>query len=101
MYTPFTHRGERYRQVGYWFATGHWYAQPRDAWTPDRSSDFADFCAERADEYSAGQVTYLASIPDLWDRFQREVVWAPPDPDTALSFDQCEAAGLDGTLRSM
>ena len=25
----------------------------------------------------------------------------PPDPEAALSFDECEAAGVDGTLRDM
>lgn len=27
--------------------------------------------------------------------------WPAPDPDSALSFDEVEAAGLDGTLRNM
>jgi hypothetical protein len=27
--------------------------------------------------------------------------WPPPDPDEALSFDECEEAGVDGTLRSI
>lgn len=27
--------------------------------------------------------------------------WPPPDPDDALSFDEVEDAGLDGTLRDM
>jgi hypothetical protein len=25
----------------------------------------------------------------------------PPDPDSALTFDEVEVAGLDGTLRNM
>jgi hypothetical protein len=27
--------------------------------------------------------------------------WPPPDPDDALSFDECEEAGVDGTLREV
>ena len=27
--------------------------------------------------------------------------WPAPDPADALSFDECEAAGLDGTLRTI
>lgn len=27
--------------------------------------------------------------------------WPTPDPDEALSFDECEAAGVDGTLRQI
>lgn len=28
-------------------------------------------------------------------------VFPPPDPDSAASFDECERAGIDGTLRSL
>lgn len=30
-----------------------------------------------------------------------DAYWAPPDPDATLSYDECEDAGLDGTLRDM
>ena len=74
-----TQRGVRYRAMGYWFATGWWFAQPRDAWVPDRSSEFGNYCGRRADEYDSELVTHLPSIPDMWKEFTDEP--APPDDD--------------------
>lgn len=54
--------------------------QPVQGGTPDFAPVHADgfyFCANK--------------IAQLW--------LAPPDPDTALDFDECEAAGVDGTNR--
>ena len=68
-YKILTPRGERYAQIGYWFATGWWFAQRRADWVTDHSSDFRDYCARRADEYANGQETHLPSIPDLWKEF--------------------------------
>lgn len=149
MYTPLTTRGEEYRKIGYWFATGWWYAQPRDQFVPDRSQEFAEFCARLADEYALEKTHYLSSVLGMWDQFH---TWAPPaitrcdhcgqpvmpnnqlqtlegyhwkhvslernqpigfwsclgvaamatvDGHQELTFDQCEAAGLDATMRSM
>lgn len=69
---PYTESGQRYHDMGYWFATGWWFAQPRDEWVPDRSSEFADYCRLRRDHYMAGGVTALPSIPDMWTEFQEE-----------------------------
>lgn len=69
MYTPLTPSATNYRTMGYWFATGHWFAQPRTDWTPDFSSDFGDYCARRRDDYVAGHATSLPSIPDLWTEY--------------------------------
>jgi len=72
---PYTESGQRYHTMGYWFAVGWWFAQPRDIFLPDRSSEFADYCRLRRDEYMAGGVTSLPSIPDMWKEFTDE-----PDP---------------------
>jgi len=58
-----------YRTAGYWFASGWWFAQPRDKWVPDFSDDFANHCVRRRNEYDNGQVTSLPSIPDMWDEY--------------------------------
>jgi hypothetical protein len=71
-YTPRTGRGERYRNIGYWFATGWWFAQDRSEFVPDRSQEFADLCAQRADAYELESTHHLASIPDLWAEFREE-----------------------------
>jgi hypothetical protein len=99
MHTPLTTRGEEYRKIGYWFATGWWYAQPRAQFVPDRSQKFAEFCAALADEYALEKTHYLPSVLGMWDQFVRDVIFAAPNPDSALTFDQCEAAGLDPTGR--
>ena len=77
--TTQTDAGSRYWGMGYWFATGWWFAQPRDAFIPDRSTEFADYCRHRRDVYETGAVTSLPSIPDMWKEFTDEP--APPDDD--------------------
>lgn len=73
MYTPLTTGGRNARTMGYWFATGHWFAQKRTDWTPDFSSDFGDYCARRRDQYEAEHATSLPSIPDLWNEYLTEM----------------------------
>lgn len=80
MYTPLTKRGERYRTMGYWFATGYEQSErdrlrdTPDYWhIPDRSQEFGDFCAEQADFYENGQTHSLQSIPDLYRTFKEAV----------------------------
>ena len=72
---PHTESGQRYWGMGYWFATGWWFAQPRDAWVPDRSQEFGDYCRHRREVYETGAATSLPSIPDMWKEFTDE-----PDP---------------------
>jgi hypothetical protein len=102
MYTPLTESGHSYRRMGYWFATGIWFEHARadpDSWIADRSSVFGDYCARRRDDYVFGNVTYLPSIPDLWDEFSDEIVFAPPTEATRADADTCQRHGLDPTGR--
>lgn len=90
----------RYWGIGYWFATGWWFAQPRDEWVPDRSQEFANYCERRREEYEApGGPCFLPCIPDLWTEFWSTVVFAPPTEATRATADQCELAGLDPSGR--
>lgn len=64
---------DNYRMMGYWFATGHWYAQDRNEWTPDFSSDFGDYAQRRRLAYDNGEVTSLPSIPHMWGEYVAEL----------------------------
>lgn len=64
-----TTNANNYRSMGYWFASGHWFAQPREAWAPDFSSDFGHYCRRRRIDYDQGGVTHLPSIPDMWNEY--------------------------------
>ena len=57
---------ERYWAMGYWFAVGYW-SNGRDGL--ERSSEFADYCAGRREEYEAGAACSLPSVPELWTEF--------------------------------
>lgn len=78
MYTPTSESARNYRTVGYWFATGWWFAQPRGEFVPDHSTEFGEYCARRRDEYEDGTVGFLPSVPDLWTRFKETL----DDPST-------------------
>jgi hypothetical protein len=101
MYTPLTVPGAQYRKMGYWFATGVWFAHSRtdpDSWIVDRSQAFGDYCAERRDRYSLGYVSHLPSIPDMWVEFGDEL-FSPPTEATRADADYCERLGLNPTGR--
>lgn len=80
-YIPTTESGRNYRNMGYWFATGRYFAaiRPDEPWIEprsdvmDHSSAFAGYCAWRRDVYEAESVTHLPSIPDMWDQYQRTI----------------------------
>ena len=84
LYLPDTDRGRRYQAMCYWFAAGYERAQ-RDAlrkpsgavedgyWSvPDHSDRFGRYGAWMADRYTTGDISFLASIIDMFDTFRKE-----------------------------
>jgi hypothetical protein len=65
----------------------------------------------RTDDGVAGLIDHFFNDAEFVDaRFNTPIdemsidhlgAWPAPDPDEALSFDECENAGLDGTLRQI
>lgn len=70
---PTTSAGRGYRTMAYWYAAGFQDAQPDAAYFD--GSEFARWAGLKADEYTLGQVSHLASVPDMFKQWLVEQQW--------------------------